>query len=87
MAPSDHTMSPIAWLFISMFAGVILILAIVYLFALKIRHDKKKAAGNAVDDKVFGNVIANPITTQEHLTRSASLTERVSSAARTVLGL
>ncbi|KIX98194.1 uncharacterized protein Z520_06274 [Fonsecaea multimorphosa CBS 102226] len=61
MSTSDFTMSPVAWLFISMFAGVILILAIVYLFALKIQHDKKKAARKAEDDRIFGNTIANPI--------------------------
>ncbi|KIW27209.1 uncharacterized protein PV07_06968 [Cladophialophora immunda] len=62
MSASDFTMSPIAWLFISMFAGVILILAIVYLFALKIRHDKKKAAQKTEEDEIFGHAIANPIT-------------------------
>ncbi|EXJ72196.1 uncharacterized protein A1O5_04700 [Cladophialophora psammophila CBS 110553] len=63
MSASDFRMSAVAWLFISMFAGVILILAIVYLFALKIRHDKKKAARKAEDGEIFSNVIANPITT------------------------
>lgn len=42
MAQSDLVMTPIAWLFISIFVGVILVLAIVYLFVLKVRRDKRK---------------------------------------------
>ncbi|ETI23276.1 hypothetical protein G647_05075 [Cladophialophora carrionii CBS 160.54] len=62
MAPSDFTMSPVAWLFVSLFAGIILILALVYLFALKIRRDKKKAEREAEDDEIFGKIIKNPVT-------------------------
>jgi hypothetical protein len=62
MAPSDFNMSPVAWLFISLFAGVILILAIVYLFALKIRRDKKIAERKAEGDGIFGKIIKTPIT-------------------------
>ena len=64
MAPSDFNMSPVAWLFISLFAGVILILAIVYLFALKIRRDKHRAQRKAEGDEVFGKIIKNPLTTR-----------------------
>ena len=62
MAQSASTMSPVAWLFISLFAGVTLILAIVYLFALKIRRDKKKAQRKTENDEIFGNIIRNPVT-------------------------
>jgi uncharacterized protein YpmS len=63
MAVSDFTMRPVAWLFISLFAGIILILAIVYLFALKIRRDKRKAERKAEGDEIFAKIIKNPVTT------------------------
>ena len=62
MASSDYTMGPVDWLFVSLFAGVILVIAIVYLFAIKIRRDKKKAARKAGGDKNFGKIIKNPLT-------------------------
>lgn len=62
MAPSDFTMSPVAWLFVSLFAAAILVLAIVYLYALKVRHDKKRAEIKAENDEIFGKIIKNPMT-------------------------
>ena len=62
MAASDFNMSPVAWLFISLFAGVILVIAIVYLFAIKIRRDKRKAERIAESDEIFGKIIRNPLT-------------------------
>jgi len=59
---SDFQMPPIAWFFVSLFAGVILIIALVYLFTLKLQRDKKKAARSAENDEIFGSVMANPIT-------------------------
>ncbi|EXJ93126.1 hypothetical protein A1O3_01683 [Capronia epimyces CBS 606.96] len=59
---SDFKMSPIAWLVIAIFASIILIIALVYLFALKVRHDKKKQARKTEGDEIFGAMIANPIT-------------------------
>lgn len=63
MAPSDLTMSPVAWLFISLFAGVVLVIAIVYLFALKIKRDKKIADRKAEGDEIFGKIIKNRLST------------------------
>ena len=62
MSQSDFTMSPVAWLFISIFSGVILVIALVYLFALKIRRDKRKIERKVENDEIFGNIIRNPIT-------------------------
>ncbi|KAJ4504873.1 hypothetical protein HRR83_009166 [Exophiala dermatitidis] len=61
---SDLKMSPIAWLFIALFASIILIICLVYLYALKIRRDKQKQARKAEGDEIFGAVIANPIITR-----------------------
>lgn len=55
-------MSPIAWLFIAIFVSIILIIALVYLFALKLRRDKRKQARKAEGDEIFGAIIANPVT-------------------------
>lgn len=55
-------MSPIAWLVVAIFAAIVLIIALIYLFALKVRRDKKKAARKAENDEIFGNIIRNPIT-------------------------
>lgn len=59
----NATMSPIAWLVVAIFAAIVLIICLVYLFALKIRHDKRKQARRAENDEIFGPIIANPITT------------------------
>jgi hypothetical protein len=61
MAPTDYTMSPVAWLFISLFAGATLVIAIVYLHSLKIRRDKRKAIDKAENDEIFGNIVKHPI--------------------------
>ena len=59
---SELKMSPIAWLVVAIFAAIVLIIALIYLFALKVRRDKKKAARKAENDEIFGNIIRNPIT-------------------------
>ncbi len=59
---SELNMSPIAWLVVAIFAAIVLIIALIYLFALKVRRDKKKAARKAENDEIFGNIIRNPIT-------------------------
>ncbi|EXJ91340.1 hypothetical protein A1O1_04452 [Capronia coronata CBS 617.96] len=59
---SDLQMSPIAWLVIAIFASIVLIIALVYLFAMKVRRDKRKHARKAEGDEIFGGIIANPIT-------------------------
>jgi uncharacterized membrane protein len=59
---SDGTMSPIAWLVIAIFAAIVLIIALIYLFALKVRRDKRIAARKAENDEIFANIIRNPIT-------------------------
>jgi hypothetical protein len=54
-------LSPVAWLVIAIFASSLLIICLVYLYALKIRHDKKRAADKALNDDIFGRVITQPI--------------------------
>ncbi|KIV77826.1 hypothetical protein PV11_09606 [Exophiala sideris] len=58
---SSGTMSPIAWLVVAIFAAIVLIICLVYLFALKVRRDKKLQARRAENDELFGPIIANPI--------------------------
>ncbi len=59
---SDFTMTPIAWLVVAIFASAVLIVALVYLFALKVRRDRKKHARRVENNQMFGPIIANPIT-------------------------
>jgi len=54
-------MSPIAWLVVAIFAAIVLIICLVYLFALKVRRDKKLQARRAENDEIFGPIIANPV--------------------------
>ncbi|KIW20394.1 hypothetical protein PV08_00969 [Exophiala spinifera] len=55
-------MSGIAWMAIAMFAGVVVIIALVYLYTLKVRRSKERAIRKAQDDELFGGVIRNPIS-------------------------
>ncbi|KAJ9637593.1 hypothetical protein H2204_004742 [Knufia peltigerae] len=56
-------MSGVAWLAIAMFAGIIVIISMVYLYTLKVRRSKEGAIRKSEDDEIFGGVIKNPITT------------------------
>ncbi|KAK6368264.1 hypothetical protein LTS17_010005 [Exophiala oligosperma] len=61
--PSRSNMSGVAWLAIVMFAGIIVIISMVYLYTLKVRRSKEGAIRKSEDDEIFGGVIKNPITT------------------------
>jgi len=58
---SGGTMSPIAWLVVAIFAAIVLIICLVYLFALMVRRDKKLQARRAENDEIFGPIVADPI--------------------------
>lgn len=59
---SNYEMSPVAWLAVAMFATAVLIIAMVYLFAFKVRRDKKKQARKVENNEIFGTVLSIPIT-------------------------
>lgn len=54
-------MAPIAWVFIAIFSGVLIVVALIYLYGLRLRHEKKKAQRKADNEAIFGNVTTNPI--------------------------
>ncbi|KAK5064624.1 hypothetical protein LTR84_000458 [Exophiala bonariae] len=58
-------MAPIAWVFIAIFSSVLIIVALVYLYGLRLRHDKKKAQRRAENDEVFGSITANTISARK----------------------
>lgn len=56
--------APIAWLFIAIFSGVLLIIALIYLYGLRLKREKKKAQRKAENDAIFG-AITNQITARK----------------------
>lgn len=54
-------MAPIAWAFIAVFSGILIIIALVYLYGLRLKHEKRKAQRRVENDEIFGNVAANQI--------------------------
>lgn len=59
--PSQSKMSGVAWLAIAIFAGIVVMIALVYLYTLKVRRYKEGAIRKAENDEIFGGVIRNPI--------------------------
>ena len=65
MAPNHDqahkpAMSPIAWVFIAIFSGLLLIICLVYLYGMKVRRDIKRAEKRKAEhDVTFGGVIKN----------------------------
>jgi len=57
--------APIAWVFIAIFSGVLVIIALVYLYGLRLKYEKKKAQRKAENESIFGAKITNPITTRK----------------------
>jgi hypothetical protein len=57
--------APIAWVFIAIFSGVLVIIALIYLYGLRLRREKKKAQRKAENDAIFGSAMTNQITVRK----------------------
>ncbi|KEF61173.1 uncharacterized protein A1O9_02738 [Exophiala aquamarina CBS 119918] len=58
-------MAPIAWVFIAIFSAVLVIIALVHLYGLRLKYEKKRTQRKAENESIFGATMTNPITARK----------------------